>query len=185
MALPIVPLPEQSSLLQPEQKKNFQVSPADPALSVMTRFSKIRPFTIGSLTSLKLAHEKMIHCGVRLLFVSDEAHRIQGLITATDLNGEQPIQYCLEHGCTYDDILVRDVMTHLSRLEAFRYSDVIKATIDDLIKAMTFCQRQHMLVIDGEVVVGLFSTTQIEKQAGVSMPLKKVKYFHEIERALA
>jgi len=189
--LPVQSLSQRPGLLNPDQHKTFRVSPNDPALSVMTAFRRIRPFSISESADLLQTKDKMIACSVRLLFVTDLDEHVTGLITASDLSGERPIKYLQEHHGDYQSILARDIMTPVIELEAFNYNDVVKAKIADLIDAMKDCQRQHMLVLhhnkDGhEQIVGMFSTTQMEKQLGIVLPFSnRARNFREIEEALA
>jgi hypothetical protein len=44
----------------------------DPALSMMSDFYHIRPFSIPATATIEQINSKMIACGVRLLFVSDD-----------------------------------------------------------------------------------------------------------------
>ena len=70
----------------------------DPARVVMTDLSDTLAFTIEAKTSIDAASEKMIACGVRLLFVTENDNAIVGIVTAVDILGEKPVQYISENG---------------------------------------------------------------------------------------
>ena len=60
-----------ASIYQGDEAESASVSLRDPARSVFTDFHHIRPFSIGSAATLAEVNDKMIACGVRLLFVAD------------------------------------------------------------------------------------------------------------------
>ena len=158
------------------------------ALLVMTDFHQRQAFRVETTQSIHDANAKMIMCGVRLLFVVDSQNSIAGLITATDIFGEKPLKYISEHGGRRDDILVKDVMTPISKLEGVDISALADATVDDVVNMMRNSGRQHMLVVEnkGATVRGIFSTTQIARQLGeaIDLPLR-ARTFAELGQALS
>jgi len=167
------------------------VSMDDSATAVMTDLETVTAFTIEPTASINAAHDKMIACGVRLLFVSDEAGELLGLITTTDLYGEKPVKYMTEHGGPRDDIMVQDIMTHKSKLEVIFLRDISNACVGDVVETMKAVKRKHMLVVNHDAsgherVCGILSTTQINRQLGINIePSLRVGSFADIERALA
>jgi len=163
----------------------------DAATSVMTDLTEVPSFSIEETASITKANDNMIACGVRLLFVTKENGDLVGLITASDLLGEKPLQLLSKQGGSRDDILVRDIMTGKSSLEALRFADVDKATVGDIIETLKLCNRQHLLVIRSdektqvETVCGIFSSTQIGRLLGITIePSTRVDTFAELERAI-
>lgn len=163
------------------------VTEEDNALKVMTDLKKIKPFTIENLASIEHANKKMISCGVKLLFVSNVDGKLAGLITASDLLGEKPIKHLQLHGGARSDILVHDIMTSRIGLKTLALSDVVKASVGDIVNTMKSFGRQHILITDEDsVICGLFSTTQISRQLGVDIELApKAHTFSEVESILA
>ena len=163
----------------------------DPATAVYTDFQRTRPFSIGSAATIETVNARMIACGVRLLFVADAGGTLQGLVTYTDLFGEKPVRYIQEHGGNREQILVLDIMTPLDRLDALRHGDVLKASVGDIVETIRSSGRQHLLVSDPpddgrQVIVGMFSSTHIEKRAGIRIELSaRANSFADLERALA
>lgn len=162
----------------------------DAAASVYTDFRHTRPFSIADTATLDDVNARMIACGVRLLFVADGDGRLQGLITYSDVFGEKPVTYIREHGGSRGEILARDVMTPLIRLEALRDEDVARASVGDIVHTIKTAGRQHMLVFrngndGGKVICGLFSSTHIEKRVGIKIELSaRANTFADLERAL-
>lgn len=159
------------------------------ALEVMTDLRQTRPVSIGAEAGIVAAEERMRHRGVRLLFVVDENDILHGLITATDLLGEKPMQYIERHGGLHRDIRVRDMMTPRDRLEALPLASVAHARIGHIIATLKTCGRQHALVTDVvegvETVCGLFSASRIARQLGLEISITPVAAtFAEIEYQL-
>jgi hypothetical protein len=63
------------------------------------------------------AHTRMIQRGVRLLLVVDENRNVLGIVTATDILGEKPVQVAVQRGTGRGEIQVRDIMTPQERIE--------------------------------------------------------------------
>lgn len=166
------------------------VSLDDPALLVMTDLHEITPFSIDPTASIEASNAKMIACGVRLLFVTDNTGKLLGIITSTDVLGEKPVQYLKEHGGSRDDIMVQDVMTAVDALEVLSYSDVQNAFVGDIIETMNLLGRQHTLVVDkteaGQSIVrGIISTSQISRQVGMQIePAMRARTFADVERVI-
>lgn len=162
-----------------------------PATLVMTDFNEITPFSIEPTASIDAANDKMIACGVRLLFVTDNAGSLLGLVTATDTLGEKPLKYLQEHGGRRDDIITQEIMTPHEQLLALRMSDVQMASVGDIIETMKAFGRQHILVAEpqngesGESIRGIFSTSQISRQVGFTIELvERANNFAEVEKTL-
>ena len=179
-----------TSISQSQHPESDSVTPADRAELVLTDFSYIRPFTVNSTATIDQINNKMIACGVRLLFVSRTDGVLHGLVTYNDLFGEKPVKYMQEHGGSREDILAQDIMTPLAQLEALKKADVLRARVGDIIETIKVTGRQHMLVShsDGEgkqVVTGLFSSTHIEKLLGIEIELSpRAQTFADLERVL-
>ena len=159
------------------------------ALSVMTDFAIVPAATIESGASVDDANRSMIRRGVRSLIVVDHQHRVLGIITATDILGERPMQVALEHGVKHDEVPVREVMTPLDRMEALPIDALIDAKIGHVAATLRKAGRQHALVVesgpDGDTLRGIFSLTQIAAELGISIETSSVAAtFAEVEAAL-
>ncbi len=162
----------------------------EPATAVMTDLKQTRAFSIEPSASINEANSKMIHCGVRLLFVlQPDSQNLAGLVTAGDILGEAPLKYLKEHGGTRQAVLVHDVMKPIERIKALRLSDVQRSQVGDIVETMQFYGHQHVLVLDDRskpaMVCGIFSTTQIARQLGRPVePKVKAESFAELEEQL-
>ncbi|MGE5526691.1 MAG: CBS domain-containing protein [Rhodospirillaceae bacterium] len=176
---------------QPTQTLVQNVALADPALAVMTDFRSTTAVVILSGDTVNEAHRRMIRRGVRLLLVVDQDRQVMGLITATDVLGEKPMQVITQRGISREEILVRDIMTPQQQLEALKLEDVRVAKVGHIVATLRRAGRQHTLVVEHDsngrqVVRGLFSVTQIARQLGVAIQTDQIaSTFSEIEAQLA
>ena len=155
----------------------------------MTDLRTIKAFQIHPSASLQQVNDKMIACGVRLLFVTDNQNKLVGLITATDILGEKPLLYVTRHGGSREDINADDIMTPLDKLEAIPFSQVLNSHVSDIVTALKDCRRHHMLVVEGhngiQTIRGLFSVTQVAKQLGIEItPSVRADSFAQLSKAL-
>ena len=183
-------VPNVINLVTPKNTTNKSITENDPAISVMTDLKKVTPFTIESSAPIEAINNKMIACGVRLLFVNDPQGNLAGLITTTDIQGEKPLLYVTNNGGSRDDISANDLMTPLGKLEGIPLEEVKKAHVSDICKALKECRRKHMLVIEsraeGKFIRGIFSATQLSRQLGTNIsPSYRAESFAQLNRALA
>lgn len=175
----------------PEASGAERVRPDSPALDVMTDLRHVPAATISTDTPLREADHAMRLRGVRLLLVVDSQRQVEGVITAADLLGERPIRVAQERGGRIDDLSVANVMTPLAAMEAVSLSDVTRSDVGHVMATLRRSGRQHALVlergVDGEDMIrGIFSTTQIARQLGVTLEGTEIaRNFAEIEAAIA
>jgi len=153
------------------------VTPASPARAVMTDLTHVRAATITADMRLAEARQTMIHQGVRLLFVVSEMPCVDGLITSTDLEGERPTQVISARSLRYEDLVVADVMSPLSTLDAIDLEDLAHANVAQVIDTLKQVGRRHLIVLQkagqghGPRVRGVISLSQIERQLGQTIGL--------------
>lgn len=182
-------VPKTVVLYTPEYESNQNVTESDPARNVMTDFAKVTPFQIESSASMEAINNKMIACGVRLLFVNNFKGELIGIITADDILGKKPLLHITQHGGSRDDISARDLMTPIDKLEGIPLAQVMNSQVSDILAILKEYRRQHMLVLDhrGNTVFvrGLFSVTQVGKQLGIEInPSLRAESFAQLKRAL-
>jgi signal-transduction protein with cAMP-binding, CBS, and nucleotidyltransferase domain len=126
-----------------------------------------------------------------LLLVVDPDRKVVGLITATDILGEKPMQVIAQRGISRAELVVRDIMTSQERLQALNLEDVRAAKVGHIVATLKAAGRQHAMVIeiDGagrQTVRGMFSATRIAQQLGITLQTSQVaRTFSEIESMLA
>jgi CBS domain containing-hemolysin-like protein len=157
---------------KPSQSFKARVSLDDPAIEVMTDFTKVTAISVNPCASLEQARERMMSSGIQMLFVTNQYHEVMGLITMNDLIGTKPMQALSENGGKMEDLMVRDIMTPRLKLEALEIADILKSRVGDLLETFKRMGRQHALVVenneasDKQVIRGVLSTTQLSKQLG-------------------
>ena len=180
------PLKAGSSFSRPTQVLPQNVVMNDPAISVMTDLRSVSVVNVRAKTSLDKANAKMIRYGIRTLLVLDDADKVVGFLTATDVMGEKPVRFLQQVGGTHADIMVSDVMTVQSELEVLNLVDVLKAKVGNILVTLKASGRQHAMVVEenadgSQTVRGLFSATQISRQLGLQIKTAEVaKIFAEI-----
>lgn len=185
--LPIRELGAGAGFQRPTQAQAARVTPDSSALQVMTDLARVSPATIRPQAPLAGANQFMITRGVRLLLVVDEHDTILGLITATDLLGERPMQVATGRGLRRDELSVADVMTPAAQIEVLALAEVEAARVGHVLETLRRLGRQHALVVDGRnTVCGIFSISQIARQLGVTVASggEVARTFSQIEAAL-
>lgn len=189
-ALTSHPLKAGSSFAMPMQVLQQNLTLNAPAINVMTDLRSISVVVVRAMTSMEKANAKMIRYGVRTLLVLDDADKVAGILTATDVLGEKPVRFLQQVGGTHADILVRDVMTMQRDLKVLTLDDVMKSSVGDILATLKAAGRQHATVVEenadgSQTVRGLFSATQIARQLGVQLKTAEVaKIFAEIEASV-
>ncbi len=171
-SIPVTMIETDVSYHKPSQHFREKVTLDDPALDVMTDFTKVTAISINPCANLEQARERMVSSGVQMLFVTNQYHEVMGLITVNDLNGPKPMQAVSENGGKMEDLMVRDIMTPRLKLEALDYEDISRARVGDLLETFKRMGRQHALVVEKDaetgkqIIRGVLSTTQLSKQLG-------------------
>ena len=188
-ALPIRELGARAGFRRPTQAPAARVTPDSPALQVMTDLTRVSPAAIRPDAPLFGANQFMITRGVRLLLVVDEQHEtVLGLITASDILGERPLQVAASRELRVSELSVADVMTPAAQVEVIALAHVESSRVGHVLETLRRLGRQHALVVDHDGMVrGVLSLSQIARQLGVALPAgaEVARTFSEIEAALA
>ncbi len=190
-SLVLHPLQGLVSYFEPSQEFPAKVKERSPAILVMTDLRQQIAVTVEPNVSIDWALQRMKTAGVRLLFVVNSNKQVLGLITATDIQGEKPLQFHQELNLRYEEIMVRDIMTPKTRLEVMYMDDVMRASVADIVLTLRTTGRRHALVLDDDprtecpAIRGIFSASQISKQLDQLIELNEVaNTFAEVEMVL-
>lgn len=163
-----------------------------PAIEAMTDLARVSAATIGADAPLADANSTMIARGVRLLLVTGDGGRLQGLVTVRDILGERPMQLAQARGVKPGELSVATLMCPADDIDMLSLKEVMNARVVDILDALKSLGRQHILVEDSDPatgaprVRGIFSATQIGRLLGVPIQtFDLARTFGEIEAALA
>lgn len=167
-AQPLSQLQAGAGFVRPPQPPRI-VHIDDSALDVMTDFNIVHPVTVSPDTPIDVALETMKTAGVRLLLVVDENEHLIGLVTANDIQGEQPIELAQTQRLQRSEISVKMIMTPQSHIQALDIERAREIKVGHVAETLRRIERRHILVVNNEAsgkqtVCGLFSLSQIEKQ---------------------
>ncbi len=190
--LPTKRLPSGTVIAQARDWQTDPVTLDSPALEVMTDLTTVKAATVGPSMTLRQAEQTMIYLGVRTLFVVSEMPAIEGLVTSTDLHGNQQMRLVQQRNIRYEELCVADVMAGLSDLDAIDYEDMKAATVGNVVATLRRHGRNHLLVSEATAgeqrrrVRGMISRTQIERQLGLPVPVTEVaNTFADVVQMLA
>jgi signal-transduction protein with cAMP-binding, CBS, and nucleotidyltransferase domain len=190
-ALPSLRLEPGISIAQAQPQTPSTVRLESPALQVMTDLTLIRAATTHPSTSLQQAEQVMIYQGVRMLFVVSDMPSLEGLITTTDLHGDRAMRIVGERQVRHHELIVADVMTPLSSLDAIDFERMASACVGNVVATLKRFGRNHLLVVQAATaqtpqrVRGVISRAQVERQLGAPIDVTQIaSSFSEIERAL-
>lgn len=146
-----------------------------PATEVMTDFRFVHPVTVRPEIPIDQALEKMKSAGVRLLLVTDDERDIIGIVTSKILLGEAPIKIVREKRIPRTAVTVAMVMVPQSEVPLLDMRSVRNAQVGHIVKTLQQLDRKHILVAEidptskQQRICGLFSTSQIGRQLGVTV----------------
>jgi len=180
-----------TAIAQAQPQGSQPVTLDSPALAVMTDLTLVKAATVAPGASLRQAEQTMVYQGVRMLFVVSEMPSVEGLITTTDMQGERAMRIVHERNTHYEDLIVADVMTELTALDAIDHDRMRNASVGDVIATLKRFGRNHLLVVQNATaqtprrIRGVISRAQIERQLGAPVDVTPIaSSFSEIERAL-
>jgi signal-transduction protein with cAMP-binding, CBS, and nucleotidyltransferase domain len=164
------------------------VSVNDSALKVMTDLRRVPAVTVHSDLTVDAALQRMVHAGVRMLFVVDAMGDLVGMVTARDLMGEKPVRIAAREQVQRDQVQIGDIMVRRGQIEVLDFAEVQRSSVGDLVQTMKQMGRQHALVEEKDqqpCVRGVFSLSQIARQLGVQIETGgAVQSFSELEQLL-
>ncbi len=149
------------------------LSPGAPALEAMTDLATAAAHVVTPGRQIDEALRDMVALGVRLLLVMDD-HDLLGVITASDIIGERPIQFLQDPFASgkplrHADVTVEDIMTPVAELRPLRLAAVASASVADVAALFRSRPDSHLLVADdgpsGRMVIrGILSRRRLERR---------------------
>ncbi len=140
-----------------------------PAVQVFTDFCEYHPFDLPITTGAREAIRLMQLAHVHLKFVVDEAGHFAGVVSTRRMN-EQEIVQKQAQGHAAADLTVADFMKPKAELLAIDYTDLLQATVADVLQVLKSHARPHCLVVDPAQghIRGIISSSEIIHKLGLS-----------------
>lgn len=141
----------------------------DPALLAITDFTREYPVTVAADRQIDDALGDMVSLGVRALLVRND-HRIVGLLTSYDIQGERPIQFLQSSNYRHHhEIRVADIMTPWDALKAIHWGTLQAMSAGDLLHLLEEANLTHAIVVEAHrdtpcVVRALVSRARLIRQ---------------------
>jgi len=145
------------------------LQPGDPAVYGITDFTREYPITVDEERQIDTALEDMIRFGVRALLVVND-HRVIGLITSYDIQGERPLQFLQNSNYSrHLDVRVGHIMTPWAELLTVPWEALENATAGELLRTLHQAGLSHVLIVEkgagqAPILRGMASRARLERQ---------------------
>ncbi len=181
---------EVENLLTPEFAGE-QVSLRSPASQVITDFSITIPVTVSEDIQVDEALDRMKNQHVRMLFVTTQADKFVGVISARDISGNKAMIHMNSCGVSRQEVLVSDIMHNKTDLRSLTFEQVKHSRIGDIMLTLKSSGDQHLLVVDEtelgiKRIRGIISASDISRKLKVGFDImQEAKSFAEIEKIVS
>ncbi|UYG06656.1 CBS domain-containing protein [Halomonas sp. M4R1S46] len=151
------------------------LSPDNPAMTVLTDFTRTPPLTIPADTLMADARKGMQYGGVRLLLVVDDLKRCLGVLTAREAIGGRRTTLAMQNrNIPRDEVTVAMVQTPCQELKSMPLEQLANLTIGELVHDLSAFGDQHLLVTErdrrqGLRIRGVISAADIGRALGTDM----------------
>jgi predicted transcriptional regulator len=168
-ALPAWAHPPTAARLRETLIPEAPVALTDPAMAVVTDFTWERPVVVTEDRAIDDALEEMMRAGVGALLVVQE-DAVTGLITASDIQGERPLQFLHLSGFAgRAEIEVRHIMRPWDCVPTLEWQAVRSARMHIIVEFLRATHATHVVIVEqaeqgGAFVRGLISRTRLERQ---------------------
>lgn len=181
--LTLSPLQSVDTIVTPENLKQLTLKSS--ALEVFTDFKKQQPLIIDANTKATDANLLMKKAHVRLKLVISEENRFLGTISSEDITERQIVKRVAE-GEDRENLLASDLMKSRESLQVLDFSEIVNASIEDLIHTLQSNGLGHCLVVDhsNHEIRGIISTSDIARRLHIEIDLTKAQTFASIFKAI-
>lgn len=158
-------------LVWPEEQDS--VSAKTPALNILTDFRQHRPRVIDANVRAIDLENLMKRSHVKMKIILDPRKKFIGIVSLYDLS-EENILKKVDKNTPRNELLVSDLMHARETLKCFDYSDLAKATVEDVLETQKHNHQQHCLVIDRKQheIRGLISARDVARLINRSVDIE-------------
>tara|TARA_R110000787_G_scaffold93570_2_gene195871 strand:+ start:1373 stop:1948 length:576 start_codon:yes stop_codon:yes gene_type:complete len=181
--LHLVNLTATDNIVTPELFEEINLQ--SPAVKIFTDFKDHKALMIEGDTLAVTALQLMLKTHVRMNIVVSENNDFIGIISSNELS-EQQIVAKLSKGVCREDVLVKDLMIPKSDFHAFDYSELLTASVSDVVSTLENYQLRHCLVLDrtSHHIRGVISSCDIARKLHMHMDLNIKQSFGSIYEAV-
>lgn len=146
-----------------------------PALSLLTDFLRVRPYTINAGESADVALQTMKHNSIHMLLVVDDNGEFMGVISARILFGGSAITRAMqERGINREDVTAGMLCLPREALHAIEHKRLERATLGDLVRTLKSSGDRHVLVTDHDEsdalrIRGVISAREVSHALGIDL----------------
>ncbi|HUN90421.1 MAG TPA: CBS domain-containing protein [Burkholderiaceae bacterium] len=154
-----------------------RMDPEAPARFAMTDFRSSPMMTVEFDASIDAALKTMRLSGIPYAFVLGLDGRLDGLVSADDIQGEKPMQYmvsvgCTETTCAWRDVTVENIMEPVDRWQVIDFVHVTRMSAAVVAALMSRAHRRYMVVVEqaadprSRQVRGIFAAARLQALLG-------------------
>ena len=143
--------------------ENAGLSLQSPALYFLKDLAKHAHLVVESSVPAVEVRNLIHSMHVDAAFIVDHKEEFLGIVTKEQVS-DQSIVHRVSEGYSRHEIPVSDLMIKKQFLYTLHYSEIKKATIEDVISVMKSHNESYCLAIENSKVKGLFSATDISKK---------------------
>ena len=182
--LNLFPVDNHYHLVYPEEFHDL--TPEDSALSVFTDFREHVPQSVNEDDSASEAEHSMRTTHVRMKVVLDQNGEMAGAISLNELDEQHFFRIFQQEGLKRDEVKVKDLMMPRDKLQALSYSELSRASVQNLLDTLRQNYQQHCIVVDSEheQIRGVISATDIARRLHIAIEIEKPTSFFDICMAI-
>ncbi len=146
----------------------------DPAMSVMTDFTRQPPYTTNENVQIQTALQQMKMSKVRSLFVVDKEDLILGHISARDIQSPKAAMIAGQQGIKPFEVTVKMLMAPLSEMNTLQFNELSNARVGHITRLFHDLGTNYIFVLEtddqgNQSMRGMFSISRVSQQLGENM----------------
>lgn len=150
------------------------ITPASPALAVLTDFRREPPPVIEGSARAQHAAEIMMSEHQHMKLVVDADETLRGIIGLEDMSEQGILQWGMENGVCPTDVLVADVMHPRRFLLCMDYEEFSLSNVADVLEVLQAQRQQYCLVVDklSHKIIGVLDHRDIVRRINEELALR-------------
>lgn len=141
----------------------------DPAISVMTDFTRLPPCTTNENVPIQTALQQMKMSKVRSLFVVDAHDLILGHISARDIQSPKAAMIAGQQGIKPFEVTVKMLMAPFNEMNTLQFNELSNMRVGHITRLFHDLGTNYIFVLEAEAMRGMFSISRVSQQLGENM----------------